>query len=152
MALKDIQIPKADVAVGTGGSFAVRGLSTADIEHLVRTNGTELYKLWEDFVSGEKKPEEALTEVGMKTIFAQIVKECPQLVAAVIGLAADADDEDMAVLVKLPVSIQIIAITKVAMQTLSVEGDLGKVIETVVTVLNSANAFTGAMNREIAKG
>lgn len=151
MALKDIQIPKADVSVGAGGSFAVRGLSTADIEYCVRTYGPELRKLWDDFVNGKRKPEEALTEAGFTSIFSQIVREAPALVQGIIGLAADADEADMAVLVKLPISVQIEAITKVAMQTLSVEGEPGKAIETVLAALGSLNAFMGSANAELAK-
>lgn len=151
MALKDIQIPKADVSVGAGGSFAVRGLSTADIEYCVRTYGPELRKLWDDFVNGKRKPEEALTEAGFTSIFSQIVREAPELVQGIIGLAADADEADMAVLVKLPISVQIDAITKVAMQTLSVEGEPGKAIETVLAALGSLNAFMGSANAELAK-
>ena len=151
MALKDIQIPKADVSVGAGGSFAVRGLSTADIEYCVRTYGPELRKLWDDFVNGKRKPEEALTEAGFTSIFSQIVREAPALVQGIIGLAADADEADTAVLVKLPISVQIDAITKVAMQTLSVEGEPGKAIETVLAALGSLNAFMGSANAELAK-
>ncbi|ASW27644.1 tail protein [Klebsiella phage YMC16/01/N133_KPN_BP] len=151
MALKDIQIPKADVSVGAGGSFAVRGLSTADIEYCVRTYGPELRKLWDDFVNGKRKPEEALTEAGFTSIFSQIVREAPALVQGIIGLAADADEADMAVLVKLPITVQIDAITKVAMQTLSVEGEPGKAIETVLAALGSLNAFMGSANAELAK-
>lgn len=151
MALKDIQIPKADVSVGAGGSFAVRGLSTADIEYCVRTYGPELRKLWDDFVNGKRKPEEALTEAGFTSIFSQIIREAPALVQGIIGLAADADEADMAVLVKLPITVQIDAITKVAMQTLSVEGEPGKAIETVLAALGSLNAFMGSANAELAK-
>lgn len=151
MALKDIQIPKADVSVGAGGTFAVRGLSTADIEYCVRTYGPELRKLWDDFVNGKRKPEEALTEAGFTSIFSQIVREAPALVQGIIGLAADADEADMAVLVKLPITVQIDAITKVAMQTLSVEGEPGKAIETVLAALGSLNAFMGSANAELAK-
>ena len=151
MALKDIQIPKADVSVGAGGSFAVRGLSTADIEYCVRTYGPELRKLWGDFVNGKRKPEEALTEAGFTSIFSQIVREAPALVQGIIGLAADADEADMAVLVKLPITVQIDALTKVAMQTLSVEGEPGKAIETVLAALGSVNAFMGSANKELAK-
>lgn len=151
MALKDIQIPKADVSVGAGGSFAVRGLSTADIEYCVRTYGPELRKLWDDFVNGRRKPEEALTEAGFTSIFSQIVREAPALVQGIIGLAADADEADMAVLVKLPITVQIDAITKVAMQTLSVEGEPGKAIETVLAALGSLNAFMGSANAELAR-
>ncbi len=151
MALKDIQIPKADVKVGTGGSFAVRGLSTADIEHCVRTHGPELRKLWEDFVNGKRKPEEALSEAGMKTIFGQVIQEVPDLVHGVVQLAADADEEDMATFKKLPVGVQIDALIKVAMQTLSVEGDLGKLIETVIVALNGANGVLAGLNAENAK-
>lgn len=152
MALKDIQIPKADVSVGAGGSFAVRGLSTTDIEHFTRECGPELHQLWNDYVNGKLKPEEALSETGMRGMFAQIVKECPRLVVSVISHAADAaDDEERKIVERLPVAVQVDALLKIAMQTLNVEGDLGKLIGTVVTALGSMNAFTSGLAGELAK-
>lgn len=149
MALKDIQIPKADVPVGAGGSFAVRGLSTADIEYCVRTFGQDLNRLWKRFVNGADKNVE-LTTVGLQSIFGQIVKECPALVAGVLGLAADADEEDMKVLVRLPITVQVAALMQVATLTISVEGDPKKAIGTVISALGGMNGMLAGATQMLA--
>lgn len=148
MALKDIQIPKASVSVGTGGQFDVRGLSTADIEFCVRTYGPEVRKLWDQFVTGERKPQEALTEAGFTSMFTQIVQEAPALVNGVICLAADAaNDEERSTVARLPITVQVDALMKIATQTLSVEGDAGKAIGAVVAALGSVNTFLSSQNQ-----
>lgn len=150
MALKDIQIPKADVQVGAGGSFAVRGLSTSDIEHCLREHGPLLHKMWDDFVTGKRKPEEALTDAGFYGILSTILKEAPTLVASVMYLAGDFDAEDAAVWAKLPAAVQVDALMKVTMQTLNVEGDMGKLIETVLGALGGVNGLLAGVNQALA--
>src|SRR5690554_2286683 len=121
MALKDIQIPKVEVKVGSGGSFAVRGLSTADLEHLVRTHGDTMRQLFEDFVNGKNQNSQKL-DVG--SIAMQLMKRAPDLVQDAIALAADADDDDRAVIGSLPVSVQVAALGGIFSLTLSTEGDM----------------------------
>lgn len=136
MALKDIQIPKVDVEVTPGSSFAVRGLSTADIEHLVRTHGTELRELFTQYMSGDLKKIKA---TQMLPILKDVVAKVPALVVDVIALGADADAEDIKVLKKLSSGVQLTALSKIAGMTLNVEGDLGNVLETVIQLLGKVN-------------
>lgn len=145
MALKDVKIPKVEVAVAADSSFAVRGLSTSDIEHLVRQHGGELRKLFDEFVNGGGKSTE-LTE--LTPILKQLITRVPTLVVSVIALAADADDEDRAMIPKLSISTQITALTAIAGLTLSVEGDLKKAMETAIKALGGVNGGLG----EILKG
>ena len=149
MALKDIQIPKADVPVGAGGSFAVRGLSTADIEYCVRNFGQDLNQLWKRFINGADKDTE-LSETGLRSIFGQIVKECPALVEGILCLAADADEEDRKVLVRLPVTVQVAALMQVATLTISVEGDPKKAIGTVISALGGMNGMLAGAAQALA--
>lgn len=139
MALKDIQIPKVNVMVGTDSSFAVRGLSTSDIEFLVRAHGESMRELFNDFVNGETK----LTDLG--PVLKQLISRAPRLVSDVINLAADADAEDALMTPKLPMSIQVNALTSIVGLTLSVEGDMGKALETAIQVLGSVNGGMGEM-------
>ncbi|MDX0622904.1 hypothetical protein GOD54_23680 [Sinorhizobium medicae] len=136
MALKDIQIPKVDVEVTPGSSFAVRGLSTADIEHLVRLHGTALRELFTQYMSGDRKKIKA-TE--MLPILKDVVSKVPALVVDVIALGADADEDDIKVLKKLSSGVQLNALSKIAGMTLNVEGDLGNVLETVIQLLGKVN-------------
>lgn len=142
MALKDIQIPKADVTVGSGGSFAVRGLSTADIEHLVRQHGDELRKLFTDFMSSQKNPAAELSESGLKGMLADLAMKVPNVIYTTLDLAAEpVDDEERAILRKLPIPIQADALFKTISLTLNTEGDLGKGLETVVMALGGVNGL-----------
>lgn len=141
MALKDIQIPKADVTVA-GGSFAVRGLSTADIEFLVRQHGDELRKLFTDFMASQKNPEGQMSEIGIKGILLDVATRVPALIYSVLDLAAEpADDEEKSILRRLPAPVQADALFKTVCLTLNVEGDLGKATETVVMALGGVNGL-----------
>lgn len=140
MALKDIQIPKVDVQVGSG-SFAVRALNLTDIEHLIRQHGEDLRGLFKEFITGAKNGSTQLTD--LLPMFKQIAGRCPELVVAVIAQASDADAEDTAVLRKLGVSVHIDALIQIFTLTLSTEGDMGKALETVIKVLGSVNGGLG---------
>lgn len=136
MALKDIKIPTADVQVTADSSFAVRGLSTFDIEHLVRLHGPSLRELFSEFVNGDMQ---AVKLADMFPVLKELVSRAPGLVSDIIGLAADANEEEMAILRKLPISILISALGTIAGMTLSIEGDLGKAMEMAIQVLGGAN-------------
>lgn len=136
MALKDIQIPKAEVQVGSGGSFAVRGLSTSDIEHLVRTHGGELRGLFTEFMSGKL---DEMMKGDMAPVLTNLVGRVPGVVQDIIALAADADAEDKAIIGKLSAGVQVDALIKVASLTLSTEGNLGNAQGAVMKVLELVN-------------
>lgn len=148
MALKDIQIPKADVQVSANSSFAVRGLSTSDIEHLVRTHGQSLRELFNEFINGDAKAAK-LSDFG--PILKQLVTRVPTLVADLINLAADADEEDAKITPKLPVAVQAAALAAIAGMTLNTEGDMGKALETAIKLLGGMNGGLGEMLQGLAK-
>lgn len=136
MALKDIQIPKVEVPVGSGGSFAVRGLSTADLEFLVHTHGESMRGLFDEFVNGKAK---SLDKLEIGPVLLELLKRAPVLVQDVIALAADADDDDRAVVAKLPTSAQLSALGSIFTLTLSTNGDMGNALEMVTQLLGSVN-------------
>lgn len=142
MALKDIQIPKVDVQVGSD-SFAVRALNLTDIEFLVRQHGEDLRQLFKEFITDAKKGDLQVTD--LMPVFKQLVARCPDLVVAVIAQAADADAGDRAVLAKLGLSVHIDALIQISTLTLSTEGDMGKALETVIKVLGSVNGGMGEL-------
>ena len=142
MALKDIKIPMADVLVSEGSSFAVRGLSTFDIEHLVRTHGPTLRELFNEFIVGDVK-DVKITDLG--PVLKEVISRAPKLISDVITLAADADEEDAAMIPKLPISVLISALGAIAGMTLNTEGDMGKALETAIKVLGSMNGGMAEM-------
>lgn len=143
MALKDIQIPTVDVQVAPGSSFAVRALNLTDIEHLVRKHGSDLRDLFKKFITDAKA--DSLRVVDLLPVFKEIVPRAPELVISAIALAADADEEDTVTLRKLGVGVHIAALTSIFTLTLSVEGDMGKAMETVIKVLGSVNGGMGEL-------
>lgn len=147
MALKDIKIPTADVVVSPDSVFAVRGLSTLDIEHLVRVHGPDLRVIWDRYVGSDVKNVK-LSDIG--AILKDVVVQAPLVVAGVIGLAADADAEDMVALAKLPIHVQIAALSTVIGMTLSLEGDMGKAMETAIKLVSSMNSGLGAVLANMA--
>lgn len=146
MALKDLKIPTADVTVGPD-SFAVRGLSTTDIESLVRAHGEPLRELFNEFV--DKPASEG--PVDVYALLRNAVSRVPGLMQQIIGIAADADADDMKVLAKLPTQVQIDALVKIVALTLNVEGDMGKLMETAIKYLGGLNGAMGEMLLEKAK-
>lgn len=136
MGLKDIQIPKAEVVVGTG-SFAVRGLSTSDIESLVRAHGDDLRSIFKEFVSGELS---SVKLNDMTPVLREVAKRIPAAIVDVIYLASDSNDqEEREIIRRLSTGVQIDALAKIMALTLSTEGDMGKALETVIKLLSSIN-------------
>lgn len=136
MALKDIQIPKIEVPVGADGSFAVRGLSTSDLQHLMRQHGESLRELFNEFVNGKAAK---LDQLAIGPILKELLNRAPALVQDVISLAADADEEDRAIVAKLPASSQMTALGAVFTLTLSTDGDMGNGLEAITQMLGGLN-------------
>lgn len=147
MGLKDIKIPKADVKVTEDSSFAVRGLSTFDIEHLVRSHGPQLRELFDGFMKMDKA-NTSLLDLG--PLIKDVVIQAPALVVDIIATAADADDEERGILRKLPVSILIDALGTIAGMTLNTEGDMGKAMETALKLLGGVNGGLAEMLKNVA--
>lgn len=136
MALKDIQIPKIEVPVGPGSAFAVRGLSTSDLQHLILQHGEAMRELFAEFVNGKTTQ---LSKLELGPILKELLNRAPSLVHDVICLSADADEEDRAMVPKLPASSQLAALGAVFTLTLSTDGELGNGLEALTTMLGGLN-------------
>lgn len=137
MALKDIQIPKVEVPVGAGSSFAVRGLSTSDLQYLIQQHGESMRGMFNEFVNGKTMQ---LSKLEIGPILKELLNRAPTLVHDIIALAADAeDDQDRAIIKKLPASSQITALGGVFTLTLSTDGDMGNGLEALTTMLGGLN-------------
>lgn len=137
MALKDIQIPKIEVPVGAGSSFAVRGLSTSDLQYLIQQHGEAMRGMFNEFITGKTTQ---LSKLELGPILKELLNRAPALVQDVIALAADAeDDEDREIVKKLPASSQLTALGGVFTLTLSTDGDMGNGLEALTTMLGGLN-------------
>lgn len=138
MSLKDIKIPKGEVEVSPGSTFAVQGLCTADLEYLIRKHGAELRPLFMDAINGKLGD---LMSGDMMPILQDIATRIPDAVASVVYLATDSrSDEELQVAKQLPVAVQVAALSQIAVLTLSTNGDMGKAGEAVTKLLGSVNA------------
>ena len=150
MALKDLVIPTVDVKIADG-SFAVRGLSSSDIEKLLATHGNEIRKLWDEFLDDGTD----LTKIKATELFPllmKIVQRLPDAVVDIIGAAADADEEDRSVLVKLPTRSHVDALSAVLGLTMGTDGDWSKILETAMKVISGANGAVEQLVQNQAKG
>lgn len=144
MGLKDIKIPTVDVLVSEGNSFPVRGLSTDDINYLVRAHGSDLKELWDEFLENKVDLSKlAVTEIY--PLIKVVIGRVPAAMLEMIAIAADADDDDLPTLRKLPIGTQIDAVSKVLGMTLKTDGDWSKTMETVLKMLGGANGALGEM-------
>lgn len=147
MALKDLRIPTVDVVISEGNSFPVRGLSSIDIELMVTKHGNDLKAVWDDFI--EKEMDLTKLEVGqLMPLLKQVIGRIPSAILDLIGLAADADDEDLKVLQKLPVGVQVSAVSQILAITLNTDGDWSKTLDTVMKMLGGANGALAELVKE----
>lgn len=143
MSLKDIQIPKVDVQVGTS-SFAVRGLSALDIDILVRKQGPAMQELFGKFISGGKKKVEPMGDI--QGVLKEVLMTAPTLVLDVLSLAADAKDaQELEALATLPASVQVQALISVVSLTLAGSDDMGKFVDAALKLTQTLNGGLGAL-------
>lgn len=138
MGLKDLRLPTETVKLPGGESFAVRGLHTLDIAHLIRRHQGAMEGLFAKFASD--------TEGDVTAAGAAFLKTAPALAAEVIALASGeldgASEMDAAAIVanasRLPVAAQLDALEKIVTLTFDGEGGPKKAIETVIKAIRGA--------------
>jgi len=143
MGLKDLQLPTANVEI-PGGNFAVRGLSPVEIEQLVREHRATLGALFDQL-----KGQLADPEIDVMSTGAELLVQAPELMARIICTAADEPDA-IDVALRLPTSVQFAALGKIAALTFTVEGDLGKLVATVLTKIGGLNGLLELVSQGLA--
>lgn len=127
MALKDYIQSVREVPAGNT-TFTVRALSTADILYLTKDHFMELAAFYGRIVvlesSGKLNPEEV-----MSSSFS-FLQELPGLMADALIMATEAKDaEEIAIVNKLPLTIQLDALTAVFELTVTEGGGVKKLRE-----------------------
>lgn len=133
MGLQDFIDPSETIQF-PGGEFAVRGLSLSDISYIVRGHATELGILFttiSEKVQGGDDLDKATSD-----IISLALETAPRLVADIVAVGAGEPTMGDKV-VRLPFGTQIEALEKIGTLTFATEGGVGKVVETVIRVLNN---------------
>jgi hypothetical protein len=125
-SLADLRLPTAEVEVpGTGITLTLRGLSIADASELMRRHGEALNSVYAETIDGQD-------QLPSAQIIAQtLMKAAPSAVAEIIALANDAPEHADKV-AKMPIPVQIEALSEIAILTFHSEAQVGKLVETVI--------------------
>ena len=123
MGLKNLPIPRQNVELPTGGSFAVRGLSYFDLKVLLTKHSVQLSNTF-DLLVGSRDDNDGSNTAMMVALF---LEQAPAIAADVICIAADEPDAFETVLM-LPFPVQTDALNKIAKMTFASEDDVKKFI------------------------
>lgn len=131
-------IPTAKVEVPGGGEFDVRGLSFEDMSFIVGRHGDVLSDLFNEMATNGG----AVQATTLAGIASELVKRAPDVAGMAMALAADEDPASEVTFTvavvkcrRLPISVQLDALTKIGTLTFGTEGGLKKAWETVVELL-----------------
>lgn len=147
MSLKDLVVPTAEVQL-PGGSFAVRALNLSDLKYLLGNKGDALRELFQKFMDSDVAVADV---VAYLPLLKQVAVKAPDLVVDIVARAANADAEDRAKIEQMPLGVHMDALGKIAMLTLTVDGDPKKSMEAVTKILSGLNFAADALVQAKAK-
>lgn len=146
MALADFQ-PETEtivIAKARGNrpetTVTVRGLSFNDISKLVRVHYSDLDGLFDMY---ELAGGQDLTAIATGKFALRLVNDAPGLVAHIIALAADEEDQ-LETVTMLPLTVQLEAIRKIATLTFSDVEQLKKALAQVMGLVGDMKAGQSA--------
>lgn len=116
----------------------VRGLNLPDISALVDAHTATVSNLFDKFTGRDP---DSFSNLDAAVLARELITKFPAVCAHVVALAADATDE-LEMVAKLPVDVQIAALEKIANRTFVLQGGLGNFLETVLRMAQSANGLT----------
>ena len=141
MALKDYQVRTEIVKIPDGeGGFtdqAVRGLEPADIMYMLTEQRDALESFFSRVQSG------SLAADDYSAMVQGIMADTPALLGLVIACACD-EPTLSGIAQRLPLTVQVDAIDKIARLTFAAEGGAKKALETVVRAMASTTAMQSA--------
>lgn len=142
MTLEDLLTAGETITVKTKdgeASFTVRGLTLPAILQLVKDHRAVLSRLFDEV------KENGTEGASFEDMVAPLIGVAPDLIGDVISLCSEGEVSP-ALARRLPVSVQVEALTKIGNQTFIVEGGLGKTLETVVTMFRgTTDAIQGLL-------
>lgn len=128
--------------------FTVRGLSTEDVARIIPRFGAEVSVLFGGLLSGKD-----INPSTLPTLLQTVVTEAPELVAAIISFAADEpNDKGMEVARRLPLPVQVDALTAIYENTFTTEGDLEKFVGVIARIVGAAAGMVDTMTPAVLSG
>lgn len=129
MSLKDLVLPSEKVDLPGGASFDVYGVNLEAIILALPGRSDQFEALFQHFA----KSEGDVTEMEMGAIGIELFQVFPDIAAVIIAAATgDSGPEAVAVAGKLPISVQLSALQKIARLTFDTEGSLKNSVEIVI--------------------
>ena len=119
-----------------GNAFEVRGLAPKDISQLMSLHKPVMEEIFNQYAAKANMGE--MTEDGVATLAAEaavnMVEQVPGLVAHLICLAAD-DTEELEEYARLPIGVQLEAVTEIGRLTFEMAGGAKKLLDLVKPML-----------------
>jgi len=144
-------VPAVEVVPFPGGTFTVRAISLPDVAILIDAHEYTITSLVEkvqnrrDVISQYGEDEEAFQKV-IADLLTELIRESPIVVANLIAICADEPDQ-MDRASKLPITVQLEALTQIAKLTFT---DLASVKKLVADVIAMVRGMLPALNQTAA--
>lgn len=133
--LSDVVIATRSVPVGPDQSFDVRGINVMDITALFFEHGPEMTASFNKLMAMKSEGDGMkFTFDVVKQFLTDLIKECPNLIAAAIAEAND-DPAGWTVVRRLPAQAQLDAIMAVTALSIESDAQLKKLVETASSIL-----------------
>lgn len=134
MPITNVQIATAVIPFknkdGTDGTIEVRGITVADLMQAAHKYGPQLVMVFSKIT---KDAESLATDKDVRTAIWEVTTEFPDLLAAVLAMAADEyNDAGIKIMRRLPLDVQAEVLRNVFTLSLSSEGSLEKLVALVV--------------------
>lgn len=124
---------KVDVETAKGkASFSVHGLGLTEISILIENHRTVLQGAYETITADDGEP------AAVNDMARRLLREAPEIAIDVIALGTR--DMPPSTISKLPLDVQLDALSKTFTQTVSSGGGLGKLAEIVIGMFQSATS------------
>lgn len=155
MGLKQVTIATYTVKA-PGSDFAVRAITFAEIAKLATHYAPAAAMVFGDIVKRAQdrkgKASANVTTDEVKEIIRAVIPAAPDIVGAVIAMAADEfDDDGVDIANKLPINIQVEALENIFSMTFTSDAELKKLLESITRMLGGVTASVRQMRLPLSE-
>ena len=142
MPLKNVQIARETIKIADE-PVSVRGVNLTDLMIIVNLYGPQAMMAFT-----KVQQEDNLTNSSIRSLIAAVATEFPEMMAAIIAMAADEYDEEGITVAKgLPINAQVQLLEVIFSLTFPNEGDIKKLIESLTKVMVEASGALTSMTQ-----